>query len=246
MNGLKIHLFTAVPITEPELHSDYLLHTNDDFNFDCTARFTSYKHSQISSVLLTKDDHNNWYYLTSFFVSSLQEAKLKRQVMIPDYLKNQMEETWLATQMKQLGLCYNLTNFDKAITHLAVYTEELSLLSPKFQARAALIDGEDDPQIIDSFHYLSNVFNNLETRFITGVETHSFATVTENKYYFDNLHIEQNVGLLYLQYYLYFLKHDIIPSKQMMPNLLGNLWRSQQAMRNDWNPSLFQVMSLHD
>lgn len=238
------HITVAVPIFEPLLNNNYIIQNEENYNFDTHKRFSTYvKPSQPYLCMLVKDDCNNWFYFTSFTVSTLSEVKLARQIFIPEYMKPSHVTSPLQQRLQKENLKPFENGFDKAFAHTALYVDDLQHISSLEQARIAFIDGADDPQIATTLHYIKNTYNSLETRFIAGAETHSFATVTENKYYYENIHIPV-VSTLYLQYFIYYVIHDIVPSKQMMPRLLANLWRSQQALRNDWNPNLIQTMNI--
>lgn len=213
----------------------------DNYFFD-KKRFTQYSINQNNEQYsLFQDDHNKWYFLYKFINHSLQELKITRQILRPSYLKN--VDLPLMKLLNELRLKIADTSFDKAFGHAMFYCDNIDTLSTEFQLQIANFDGDDDPFVSSSMHYIENVYDNQKTRFISGVETFSFATITESKYYAEEIW-PNNTGLLYLLLYTYFQNHHIIPSKQMMGRLLCNLWSSTQVLNGNYNDSLFRKITL--
>ncbi|RHW31188.1 hypothetical protein D1B31_22655 [Neobacillus notoginsengisoli] len=230
----------AVPIVQPDhtYFAGWERVSSEPFMFDKRDRFTLYRRKGEPVFQLAKDDRNHWYFMTMFTSKNLSGLKWARQSSRPAYV-DEGAELPLADLLEQEGLEKLDYGFDKAFAHTSAFVDSLDEFPAEWQARLANADGEDDPTVVDNIHFLKNSYNGKRTRYITGAETRSFATVTENERYFNEIHLETN-AFLYLLYFLYFTKQQILPSKQMVPKLLGNLWASKQAMNANWNPSLLQ------
>lgn len=240
-NDIIIH--TAVKIHKPKnMHKFYHIEKTNEFAFTNNDIFIDYLINK-SSSFLTIDNIGNCFYITNFKVSSLSELKLSRQIFKPSYLGNDVKFP-LIERLNEEELVPILEGYDKAYAHVSVFTEDLNSFSSVNISRFANVDGPDDPTVVDKIHYISSYYKNYETRFVSGVETNSFLTITENKDYFYKIHIP-NVSTLYLKYFIYFSEHDRIPSKQMLPKLLGNLWRSMQGNTSDFNENLFKTLCLN-
>lgn len=128
---------------------------------------------------------------------------------------------------------------DKAYGHALALSDNLSSVPAFQQARLANYDGSDDPTIIKRIHYIQNEYKGEFTRFITGFETRSFATYTENEYYAREIHLPNNART-YLKLFVYFSRYGTLPSQQMMPRFLANLWASAQSLNTAANPALYK------
>lgn len=234
-HSMEILLHVAVPIKKPTSMNP-LYEENNDFSFDTLHRFKLYNGNN-PTIRLAVDDHDQWWFFTNFTCQSLTECKYSRQIFRIEYMDKSVLLP-LEKQLESLKLEISDYSFDKAYAHTSVLVHNLSDVSNLNQSRIANIDGDDDPQISKSIHYIENVFEGQRTRFLAGEETFSFATISENDYYFKKIHIP-HVAFLYLRYFVYFMKYSIIPSKQMMPRLLCNLWASKQALQTTWNHHLF-------
>ena len=230
-----------VPIDHPGSLSGYEADSPEPYMFDRPDRFTLYQ-QQAQDHSFIRDDHHQWYLAVRWECESLTELKYARQVHRPAYI-NEQTTLKLADYLDQAGLTARINNFDKAFVHTTVWTDELDLVPLDRQLRIANADGEDDPSVIQNLHFIDNVFEGKRTRFLPGFETYSIATITENRYYLDYVHLPAS-ALLYLQYFVYFLQYGQVPSKQMMARLLENLWASAQAMNTDWNSSLFTTKAI--
>ncbi|WLR57252.1 hypothetical protein LC048_10535 [Mesobacillus subterraneus] len=133
--------------------------------------------------------------------------------------------------------CYE--GYDKAYGHVLSLVPELDTVSAYNQSQLANYDGSDDPTIIKKIHFIENEYKGEKTRFISGFETRSFATVTENEFYAKEIHLPGNARN-YLKLFVYFSRYSFLPSQQMMPRFLGNLWASTQSLNTTANPALFK------
>jgi hypothetical protein len=243
----EIYIHLGVKVHKPECLTDYTIKNHNDFSFDKENRFLDFvktaENGQKSSFF-TVDDTDKWYYITSFKVNSLFELKLSRQVFIPPYLDS-YQSFPLMEELNIHKLIPFRQGFDKAYAHISVYSRNISSITAITQSRFANADGPDDPIVIDRIHYISNIYNGLETRFIAGTETNSFATISQNRDYFYDLHLPY-VGNLYLKYFIYFNEYGIVPSKQMMPLLLENLWKSTKSSTSTFNTNLYKVISFDE
>jgi hypothetical protein len=230
-----------VPIDHPGSLSGYEAVSPEPYMFDRPDRFMLYRQQGQAHSLL-KDDYHHWYLAIRWECESLTELKYARQVHRPSYVDKQTTLK-LIDYLNQTGLTAKMDDFDKAFVHTTVWADKLDLVPLDQQLRIANADGEDDPSVIQHLHFIDNVFDGRRTRFLPGFETYSMATITENRYYLDHVHLPAS-ALLYLQYFVYFLQYGRVPSKQMMARLLENLWASTQAMNTSWNSSLFTAEAI--
>ncbi|MBT2686629.1 hypothetical protein J7I93_00365 [Bacillus sp. ISL-47] len=233
----KYYSEIAVPIKPP-----YGFQPTDnnetDFTFDREDRFTDYQiEKNNKSYEISLDDQGQWYFFKSFVCNSLDELKLSRQIFRPSYLKN--EDLQLVDLMQDLDISPFYEGHDKAYGHVLSLVPELDSVPAFRQARLANYDGTDDPTIIKKIHYIQNEYKGECTRFISGFETRSFATITENEYYAKEIHQPYNARN-YLKLFIYFSRYSILPSQQMMPRFLANLWASTQSMNTNANPALYK------
>ncbi|PLT33213.1 hypothetical protein CUU64_15325 [Bacillus sp. V5-8f] len=238
---MEIYLHTGIKVSVPEYLNKLNRKEIEPFAFDQNV-YNDYVINEKEQAWLSINHNGDCFFITSFQVQTLAELKLARQAFIPEYLDQDLKYP-LIEKMNHLKLTPISDGFDKAFAHVSVFLTDIQSLSPKQQSRFANADGDDDPIVIDKLNYISNFYNKKETRFLAGAESFSFATISENEEYFYKIHLP-NTSILYLNFYLYFMEYGKIPSKQMMPRLLGNLWRSMQSNRNDFNPLLFKTMDL--
>ncbi|WP_059172789.1 hypothetical protein [Bacillus sp. FJAT-27445] len=235
------YIHIAVPVEKPG--STYMNGMEkvkaEPFMFDIRDRFRLFHREGDPVLQLAEDDRGNWYFMTFFTSKSLSGLKWSRQSARPAYVE---EGTTLPliSLLEEEGLKPKEDGFDKAFAHTSVLVENLSNFPPEMQARLANTDGEDDPTVVGNIHFLRNTFEGKETRYICGAETGSFATATENGPYFKDIHLETN-AFLYLLFFVYFQENNELPSKQMVPRLLGNLWASKQMLNSNWNPTLLEA-----
>lgn len=209
-----------------------------DFTFDIENCFRDYllkKNGQTYDVCL--DDQGQWYFFISMECGTLDELKLSRQIFRPPYLKDEHLE--LVDIMEKLEIRPYYEGNDKAYGHVLSLVDNLDTVSAFKQARLANYDGTDDPTIIKKIHFIENEYKGEKTRFISGFETRSFATVTENEFYAKEIHLQGNART-YLKLFIYFTRYGKLPSQQMMPRFLGNLWASTQSLNKAANPALFR------
>lgn len=213
-----------------------------DFTFDRKDRFKDYLLGRNGkSYDLSLDDQGQWYLFTSFECDSLNELKLSRQIFRPPYLKEEKLE--LVDLLQELELTALYEGHDKAYGHVLSLVQDLESVPTSNQARLANYDGSDDPTIIKKIHFIENEFKDERTRFISGFETRSFATVTENEFYAKEIHLPGNART-YLKLFVYFSRYGIMPSQQMMPRFLANLWASTQSLNTQANPALFKTQTI--
>jgi hypothetical protein len=212
-----------------------------DFTFDKEDRFKDYLIENGGNFDISLDDKGQWYFFTSIECKSLDELKLSRQIYRPPYLKEEKLE--LVDLLRQLDLTPLYEGHDKAYGHVLSLVDDLESVPPSNQARLANYDGSDDPTIIKKIHFIENEYKDEKTRFISGFETRSFATVTENEFYAKEIHLPGNART-YLKLFIYFSRYGIMPSQQMMPRFLANLWASTQSLNTQANPALFKSQTI--
>ncbi|MFE4522361.1 hypothetical protein ACFRCQ_09430 [Cytobacillus firmus] len=213
-----------------------------DFTFDRKDRFIDYQiEIEGQDYDISLDDNGQWYFFTSFVCDSLDELKLSRQIFRPPYLKN--EELRLVDLMENADIRPLYEGHDKAYGHALALTDNLASVPAFRQARLANFDGSDDPTIIKRIHYIQNEYKGEITRFISGFETRSFATFTENEYYAKKIHLPNNART-YLKLFVYFSRYGTLPSQQMMPGFLANLWASAQSLNTAANPALYKQQAI--
>jgi hypothetical protein len=235
-----IHI--AVKIEKPDNLDSYTSTKQEKFAFDKKTRFTDYYPKDSSNSFLTLDDKNQWYFFTHFNVNSFSELKFARQIYKPPYIEDEIRLP-LMEQLAEKKFIPKEEEYDKGFAHVSVKVKDLKSLSPIVQSKLANVDGEDDPIVSSNLHYIPNTYDGAKTHFIAGTETNSFVTITENKHYYNDIHVPK-ISNLYLKYFVYFNEHGNVPSKQMMPRLLNNLWLSTQANTNEWNERLFKRVEL--
>jgi hypothetical protein len=212
--------------------------TARDFTFDKENRFKDYLLEKDGKTFdISLDDNGQWYFFTSFECDTLDELKLSRQIFHPPYLKDEKLE--MVDLLEKLNISPLYEGHDKAYGHVLSLVPELNSVPAFDQARLANYDGNDDPTIIKKIHFIENEYKGEKTRFISGFETRSFATVTENEFYAKEIHLPGNART-YLKLFIYFSRYGTLPSQQMMPRFLGNLWASTQSLNTAANPALYK------
>lgn len=210
----------------------------ESFSFS-KAIYTFY---EFASHTIVQSDHQDWFLIADFQCDHLNDLKYTRQIRRPDYLKD--EHLPAIALLEKLGLQIpNTFRFDKAFGHALYYVEELADLSARLQLKIANYDGLDDPEVSAAIHYVENIYDKEKTHFVAGVETYSFATITENQHFAEQLWREE-VGELYLLLFTYYKLYHECPSYQMMPKLLCNLWSSTEAFNNSANPQLYRTQTV--
>ncbi|OES44032.1 hypothetical protein BA724_12355 [Domibacillus iocasae] len=232
-----------VPIKYPGGLSGYEPVKQEPYMFDQQACFALYRHEEQPHSIM-KDDHDQWYFAIRWKLDTLTEVKYARQIHRPSYMA---ENTTLklVDYLAKISCTPQMNDFDKAFVHTTVFADKLDDVPLDRQLRMANADGEDDPSVIQTVHSIENKYNGQRTRFLSGFETYSIATLTENRDYLEHIHLPAS-AFLYLQYFVYFKQYGRIPSKQMMARLLGNLWASTQAMNSAWNSSLLTIEQIRD
>ncbi|MCM3787843.1 hypothetical protein M3221_05340 [Domibacillus indicus] len=230
-----------VPIDRPGFLPGFQAVSPEPYMFDRQDRFTSYRHEDLPYTLM-KDDHHQWYLAVRWECESLTEVKYARQVHRPSYVDKQTTLK-LVDYMNETGFSARMADFDKAFVHTTVFADRLEKVPADRQLRIANADGEDDPAVIRNLHFIDNLYKSRRTRFLSGFETYSIATITENRFYLEQVHLPASASL-YLQYFVYYHQYGHVPSKQMMAKMLENLWASTQAMNTGWNPALFTAETI--
>jgi len=228
----------AIPIHKPAFELTVLPNKNSDFTFDSGDRFIDYSFHSEQNHVVSCDDKGQWYLFTSIPCETLEKLKLARQLFRPSYLK--AKSLPLIGLLESLNLTPINEGFDKAYAHVLYYVPSLKEVPNYLQIRVANVDGPDDPSIVHQIHFIENEYKGQKTRYIPGAETKSFATITENEYYAKKIHLPFN-SINYLKLFVYFSRYGMLPSHQMMPRFLGNLWASTQMLNQSSNPALYQV-----
>jgi hypothetical protein len=240
---LRIHTFSLAQIDPPEektlrffkkvMLPSYEMNQNNlfqAFRSEANVRLFHYNDSQ-------------WYAGLHMVSGSFNEVKYGRQTFRPPYKDNALPELSFVEMLDKNGWKSANPHYDKAFCHVAIEVDDLANLPHVLQSRLAHADGDDDPQVAHSLHYLESELDGKRTRFISGWESHSFATITESTDYFNNI-LMPVTSWLYLLYYVHFIQRKgIIPSDQMMPRLLGNLWAST-SKDFPFNDKLIRVKSI--
>jgi hypothetical protein len=223
---LRIHTFVLAAIETPENSSLETIKKEQlpDYEFNKKDLFTAF--SLPHGERLFKDQNDQWYAAAHFVKDSFHNVKYGRQTFRPPYKEIPSEELSFVEILEKNHWVPANAQYDKALCHIIAEVDNLDELSLERQSRLAHADGEDDPQLAHSLHYIESKLNGKRSRFISGWESHSFATITESRNFADDILLPVS-SWLYLLYYSHFLKTEgTVPSDQMMPRLLGNLWAS--------------------
>jgi hypothetical protein len=241
---LRIHTFVLAEIETPEkLAMDSLTQEKlPDYEFNKKDLFTAYSLS--TGEKLFKDQNDQWYAAAHFVKNAMNNVKYSRQTFRPPYKNIPSEELSFVEILEENEWIPANAQYDKAFCHVIAEVDKLEEISIESQSRLAHADGDDDPQVAHSLHYLESKCDGKRSRFISGWESHSFATITESSYFADDILIPVS-SWLYLLYFSYFIKNNgVIPSDQMMPRLLGNLWASTMK-EIPYNKELIRVLPLY-
>lgn len=238
---MKLLSMMAVPIEQPLIPLTLKKQPRNYF-FDRITRFSHYEFSEKNENFdILKDDFNQWYFIDTMPVQNLYQLKSFRQV------HHKSTELYKRLPIVDLLAKFNLElavhDYDKAFGHVFCVTDNLDSIPLHTQMQIANYIDESEPLLKSSVHYFTTIEENLRTRFIAGVESRSFATVTENKSY-DNATWLKNDGINYLKLFLYFKQYKKTPSHQQIARLLCNLWASTEALNNDANPNLYEKVEL--
>lgn len=224
----------AVPIEKPShlslqqmnMPNDYFFHPNVVTLYEAKSHTFAKLHDDV------------WLFLPTFMCSSLDELKRTRQILRPSYM-NAFTSLPCIDLLESLQLTVASTHFDKAYGHALHYVEAIDIEQAAAYMNIANYDGDDDPVVSSVMHYIENTYAQQRTLFVAGVETKSFATITENRYYADVLWRE-TVGQSYVLLFAYYCMYGVCPSDQMMPKLLCNVWASTTACASHYNPNLYK------
>lgn len=229
-----------VPIQQPVGLKLVEEQSNANYRFSTQFKFQKYQSNDLQGAFFL-DSKNQWYYYFRIETRSLTDAKYARHTSIPSYIDPANYERFkLFHLMESHKLTPTYNDYDKAFAHVSVFVENWDNIDNLWISRCALVDGEDDPQVASRIHYIRNIYNNEKTLYVAGWESFSFATITENRYYYEKIHLPI-VSELYLLYFTAFTMYDSTFSKQMMPRLLENLWCSTQSRNHRWNSALIEV-----
>jgi hypothetical protein len=237
-------LHVMVPIQQPSEIDRSETEELPMYEFDRSNCFNEYSDGEHSIFL---DDMGQWYFYATFTCSTLTEVKYARQFFKPPYIKEGEFELPLADLLSKKGYKPSQPYYDKAYAHVSLLTDALEDWNATAQSRLAHCDGEDDPQLSHAIHYIETSHDGKKARFIAGWESHSFLSITENKPFYEEILVPVS-GKLYLLYFTYLIHYGEVPSKQMMPRLLGNLWKSCMTAYSPatFNPLLFQRLNLNE
>ncbi|MCM3776222.1 hypothetical protein [Fictibacillus phosphorivorans] len=240
---MRIHTFVMTAIETPEeLVTESLEQEKlPDYEFNKKDLFTAY--SLPTGERLFKDQNDQWYAAAHFVKDSLHAVKYGRQIFRPPYKEISEEELSFVEVLEKNGFVPLNPHYDKALCHVVAEVEKLEELSLEMQSRLAHADGDDDPQVAHSLHYMESKLDGKRSRFISGWESHSFATITESSEFADDILMPVS-SWLYLLYFSHFLDNQgTMASDQMMPRLLGNLWASTMK-EFPYNKELIRILPL--
>jgi hypothetical protein len=211
------------------------------YEFQTDNLFTAYSIS--SEEFLFRDANDQWYAGGYFKKDSFHGLKYGRQIFCPPYKEIPESELSFLRLLEKNGLTPLNAQYDKGFCHTIVNVDSLDSIPLHMQSRLAHADGDDDPQVAHSLHYIQSLLDGKRTRFLSGWESHSFATITESTSFCEQLLLPVS-SWLYLLYYTHFIMNNgEIPSYQMMPRLLGNLWAST-THQFPYNEKLIQILPL--
>ena len=137
----------------------------------------------------------------------------------------------------------DIHDYDKAFSHVLCLTDNIDSIPIHTQMHIANCASESDPIFTTEMHYFHTVEEGARTRFIAGIESRSFATITENKHFAEEVW-EKHIGITYLKLFLYYKQYKKIPSHQMTAKLLCNLFASTEALHHTSNPALYKILEL--
>ncbi|WP_144701330.1 hypothetical protein [Fictibacillus phosphorivorans] len=239
---MRFTTFVMAAIEQPDDETLSELHEEELPSYEISKKGLYTAYSLESGERLIKDE-DTWYVCASFERKTLHEIKYGRQLFAPPYAEIPMEQLPFVELLQRNNWTPLHVHYDKALCHVIAEVEDMDSVSLEFQSRLAHADGDDDPQVAHSLHYIESKLNGKRTRFISGWESHSFATITESNEFAQNILLPTS-SWLYLLYFEHFLHHKgSVPSDQMMPRLLGNLWASTGNVV-PYNVELVQIKKL--
>ncbi|KZE69419.1 hypothetical protein AWM68_03900 [Fictibacillus phosphorivorans] len=238
---ITIFVMTAVETPGEATMNKLIERDLPHYEFSKRGLFTSF--SLETGEHMFKDENDTWYVCSSSEKKTLHEIKYGRQIFPPPYAEIPSEQLSFVEMLERYDLKPLNPHYDKGLCHVIAEVEDLDSVPLEFQSRLAHADGDDDPQVAHAVHYIESKLNGKRSRFISGWESHSFATITESREFAEDILFPVS-SWLYLLYFQYFLQQNgTIPSQQMMPRLLGNLWAS--TMKDiPFNKELLQIEKL--
>lgn len=240
MMRVKLLSMMAVPIEQPLIPLTLKKQPHDYF-FDRVTRFSHYEFSDKNENFdILKDDLNQWYFIDKMVCNTLQQLKIFRLVHPePTALYKHLPLTDL---LERFNLELAMHDYDKAFGHVLCTVDNIDAIPIHLQMQMANYAAEDDPILSTQMHYVNTIEEGARTRLITGIESRSFATITESKQYAEQW--EKHIGITYLKLFLYYTRYKKIPSNQMMPKVICNLFASTESLTNIANPALYKTLDL--
>ncbi|WNB90731.1 hypothetical protein [Bacillus sp. NEB1478] len=240
---MNIHLFAMAEINTPQ--DSYVKQLKKEslplYELNKKDLFTAY--STPTGEYLFFGIDKRWYAGAHFIKNTLHGLKYGRQTFSPPYNDIPDEELSFIMMLERNGWSPAISHYDKAICHVVLEVDSIDEVPLNTQSRLAHADGDDDPQVAHSLHYIESLLNGKRSRFISGWESHSFATITESESFYENILLPVS-SWLYILYYTHFIRNGgEIPSDQMMPRLLGNLWAST-SKSIPYNEKLVRIQPL--
>lgn len=238
---MKLLSLMAVPIEQPMIPLTLKKRPRNYF-FDRVTRFSHYEFSDKNENFdILKDDLNQWYFVDKMPCANLMQLKSFRQV------HNKSTELYkhlpIVSLLERFNLELAMYDFDKAFAHVLCVVDNIDQIPPHIQQHIANYTDEAEQVVLTEMHYFQTIDEGLRTRYITGTETRSFATITENRAFAEN-EWQKEIGINYLKLFLYFKQYKKIPSNQMMAKLLCNLWASSEAFNTNANPALYSKLHI--
>ena len=238
---MKLLSIMAVPIEQPLIPLTLKKQPRDYF-FDHVTRFSHYEFFQQNENFdILKDDLNQWYFISKMRCDNLQQLKTFRQTHHePTTLYKRLA---LIDLLERFNLELAVHDYDKAFGHVLCLTDNIDSIPLHTQMHIANYESDSDPILTTEMHYFNTIEEGARTRFISGIETHSFATITENRHFAEE-RWDKHIGVTYLKLFLYYKKYKKIPSHQMIAKLLCNLFASTEALNHTYNPALYKTIEL--
>ena len=238
---MKLLSIMAVPIEQPLIPLTLKKQPRNYF-FDHVTRFSHYEFFQQNENLdILKDDLNQWYFISKMHCDNLRQLKAFRQIH-PESTAL-YKSLPLVDILEHFNLQLDIHDYDKAFSHVLCLTDNIDSIPLHTQMHIANYESESDPILTAEMHYFHTVEEGARTRFISGIESRSFATITESKHFAEEVW-EKHIGITYLKLFLYYKQYKTIPSHQMMAKLLCNLFASTEALNYTSNPSLYKILEL--
>ena len=238
---MKLLSIMAVPIEQPLIPLT-LKNQPFDYFFDHVTRFSHYEFfEQNENLDILKDDSNHWYFISKMQCDNLQQLQAFRQIHPePTALYKTLP---LVDILERFNLQLDIYNYDKAFGHVLCLTDNIDKIPLHTQMHIANYESQNAPILATEIHYLQVIEEGARTRFISGIESRSFATITENQYFAEEIW-EKHIGVTYLKLFLYYKQYKSIPSHQTMAKLLCNLFASTEALNHTANPALYKTIEL--